>query len=155
MLSRREWSRQCCAAVQLSVCGWSKSQSSTRLQHIDDAPGQPPIVADAPRERELEAITALTRTLLQRIAAREYADQVPPLTDEQVELDRARSEIRAAIQSYASSLKQGGIPPERALVRLKEAVQAGVSGTRTDDVVTETLVNDGVTWCIDAYFHTA
>ncbi len=96
-----------------------------------------------------DAITALARTLFAELV-RARADDVG--VSAQHPGRRTRAEMRAAIQGYARSLRRQGVPPERVLVLLKDAVQSGLAGTCLDEPLAEAMLHDGVEWCIDAYF---
>ncbi len=111
------------------------------------APADAP--ADAPEALGTDAITALARTLFaELVSAREdEAEARAPHPGR-----RTRAEMRTAIQGYARSLRMQGVPPERVLVLLKDAVQSGLAGTRLDESLAEAMLHDGVEWCIDAYF---
>src|SRR5690348_13770218 len=68
------------------------------------------------------------------------------------ECRRARAQMREAVTAYAESLRHQGVPPERALVLLKDAVQSGLAGLCSDETVAEELLHEGVEWCIAAYY---
>jgi hypothetical protein len=63
-----------------------------------------------------------------------------------------RREMRDAITQYAQSLRRSDVPPERVLVLIKAAMNAGLAGARCDEPVAEELLNEGVEWCIEAYY---
>src|SRR4051812_8851583 len=103
------------------------------------------------------AVTERTRSLLMQVELIRKANQA--LRTEQRELlERCaalRSEMRAAVASYAESLRAGGVPPEQAVVLLKRALQKGVAaGDDIDESAAEQVVHEGVDWAIDAYYTT-
>jgi hypothetical protein len=69
------------------------------------------------------------------------------------ECRRVRHAMRLTIEAYAQTLRTSGVPPERALVLIKAAVQQGIGAANaTDEPVAEELVGDGVSWGIAAYY---
>jgi soluble lytic murein transglycosylase-like protein len=68
-------------------------------------------------------------------------------------LRQGRAEMRVAVQHYVSTLKRGGVPPERALVLLKAAMVDGLGGAAGREAAgNEELIGDGVRWGIEAYY---
>jgi hypothetical protein len=65
---------------------------------------------------------------------------------------RGQAEMRVAIQHYVTTLKSGGVPPERALALLKSAMEDGLGGVGFDRARDEELLQDGVRWGIQAYY---
>lgn len=63
-----------------------------------------------------------------------------------------RHEMEHAVRAYADRLRRDGVPPERALVLLKQAVRDGIRGTRAEEAITEAVIGSGVEWCISAYY---
>lgn len=99
-------------------------------------------------------ITELTRTLLEEI--RGAAETVDESRDDrharrQHCLD-ARRRMQEAVRLYAESLRREGVPPERALVLLKNAVQSGLTQPCPDETAAEEVLHEGVEWCIAAYY---
>ena len=106
---------------------------------------------------ELQAtlVAERTRSLLTQVAVLRDADRI--LRDDQHALLERCSELRrcmhTAIIEYAGTLRARGIPPERALVLLKSALQRGVAGCDDAmDLAAEQLLHEGVDRAIDAYY---
>jgi hypothetical protein len=67
--------------------------------------------------------------------------------------EQGRDAMRPAIERYVSTLKRGGVPPERAIALLKSAIEDGLGGVANrDEPETEALIGDGVRWGIEAYY---
>src|SRR5512133_1151127 len=67
--------------------------------------------------------------------------------------EQGRDAMRPAIERYVSTLKRGGVPPERAIALLKSAIEDGLGGVaKRDEPETEALIGDGVRWGIEAYY---
>ena len=99
-------------------------------------------------------IAELTQSLVDELVQMRDApvDIIPDRDALQVRCDLKRSQMRAEIQSYVRSLRADGVPPERAIVLLKGALQVGLRGGRSDESVADALLHDGVEWCINAYY---
>jgi hypothetical protein len=66
---------------------------------------------------------------------------------------RSRDKMRAAVMNYTATLKAGGVSPERSIVLMKSAVREGLEQTpECADHVAKGLVDEAVTWCIQAYY---
>jgi len=79
------------------------------------------------------------------------------LRDEQAALledcRRVHHIMQLTIEAYVQTLRDDGVPPERALVLVKSAVHQGLGAANaTDEPVAEELVGDGVSWAIAAYY---
>jgi hypothetical protein len=100
------------------------------------------------------AVTELTRTLLEEI--RSAAEAGDASRDDRHEARRnciaARRRMQEAVRLYAESLRREGVPPERALVLLKTAVQSGLTNPCHDETTAEEVLHEGVEWCIEAYY---
>jgi hypothetical protein len=83
-------------------------------------------------------------------------DTMRPARDEQRDLLEqcriSRRQMHDAIAAYAEALRREGVPPERAIVQLKSAMQQGLAGACCDEPVAEELMHDGIEWCIAAYY---
>ncbi len=115
---------------------------------------------EIPVTRELATIerafdvTARTRSLLAELHVSRECSQ--SLIDEQRELrERCRTVHQAmqeSVRAYAMLLRRDGVPPEQALVLIKQAMQGGITGPCLDEMAAEQVLRHGVEWCIDAYF---
>lgn len=63
-----------------------------------------------------------------------------------------RHELQRAITVYAESLRREGMPPERVLVLVKEAMTDGLGVRVCDEPVAEDLMHEGIESCIAAYY---
>jgi hypothetical protein len=100
------------------------------------------------------AVTSRTRLLLSEVTRVERARNVEGLERERL-LERCgerRAEMRAAVRAYAEALRRDGIPPERALVFIKSAMQAGIAAAVMPEASAEAVLHEGVEWCIAAYY---
>lgn len=136
---------------------WAALSDDALWELVDEAaaPAQTTTITPAATHFDIaESLNADTITKLARVL---FAELVSA-RDKFLDADgphcgrRTRAEMRAAIQGYARSLRRQGIPPERVLVLLKDAVQTGLAGSPLDEPLAESLLHDGVEWCIDAYF---
>jgi hypothetical protein len=109
---------------------------------------EPPALADA------RVVTDRTRSLLDQVSI--LRDTMRPARDEQRDLLEqcciSRRQMHDAIAAYAEALRREGVPPERAIVQLKSAMQQGLAGACCDEPVAEELMHDGIEWCIAAYY---
>jgi hypothetical protein len=109
---------------------------------------EPPALADA------RTVTDRTRLLLDQVSI--LRDTMRPARDEQRDLLEqcriSRRQMHDAIAAYAEALRREGVPPERAIVQLKSAMQQGLAGACCDEPVAEELMHDGIEWCIAAYY---
>lgn len=105
-------------------------------------------------ESAARTIAELTHSLLDELVRMRDGpyDLFPDRDQIQLHCDQARLEMRTVVEEYVRTLRAEGVPPERALVLLKEAVQSGLSGRCSDEPVAEALLHDGVEWCITAYY---
>jgi hypothetical protein len=62
-----------------------------------------------------------------------------------------RREARAVVAAFAAALRERGVPPQRMLVLLKDTAREGCLGV-ADGAGAQTLTDDVVRWCIDAYY---
>jgi hypothetical protein len=101
-----------------------------------------------------EAVTEFTRSLLAQLRiARESNSTLRAEQRELLSSCRAtREQMHDAVRLYAATLRRNGVPPERALVLLKAAVQDGLKNACTDEPVAEQVLHEGVEWCIAAYY---
>jgi hypothetical protein len=100
------------------------------------------------------AVTARTRSLLTEVGRVEMAHGAQGPEHERL-LERCgerRAEMRAAVRAYAEALRRDGVPPERALVFIKSAMQAGITPTLSPEAAAEAVLHEGVEWCIAAYY---
>lgn len=66
---------------------------------------------------------------------------------------KGRDAMRPAIERYVTTLKRGGVPPERAVALLKSAIEDGFGdAVRRDEPGSDELVVEGVSWGIEAYY---
>jgi len=66
---------------------------------------------------------------------------------------QGRTEMRAAVHRYVTTLKRGGVPPERAVALLKTAIEDGLGGPLGRELPgNEELIGQGVRWGIEAYY---
>jgi hypothetical protein len=66
---------------------------------------------------------------------------------------RGREEIRGAVQQYVTTLKRGGVPPERAVALLKSAIDDALGGLSAREIPgNEDLIGAAVLWGIEAYY---
>jgi hypothetical protein len=73
--------------------------------------------------------------------------------DALAECSRVRTDMRQVIESYAGTLRRGGVAPEEVLVLVKSAMHTGLGGTNgSDEPGSDELVRDGVSWAIAAYY---
>jgi hypothetical protein len=64
-----------------------------------------------------------------------------------------RVEMRLAIEQYVKTLRQGGVPPERAVRLLKSAIEDGLGSLEGREAPDSAdLIGDGVRWGIEAYY---
>lgn len=128
---------------------WNEFEEEQLLEFLDATPsnGHTPIGDSA-------AVSQSTRSLLGELRrAHELRFGIENQSQARPdECRQAREEMRAAVTAYAENLRHEGVPPERALVLLKDAVQSGLAGTCDDEPVAEQLLHEGVEWCITAYY---
>ena len=124
---------------------------------IVDSGSQIPVErsADLPTVAAATAAAARARSLLRGLTS--MLDSNRALREEQRDLlhdcERIRGQMRSTVESYANTLRREGIPPERALVLLKTAMEAGLGGPRArDEPGADELLRDGVSWGISAYY---
>jgi hypothetical protein len=64
-----------------------------------------------------------------------------------------RDAMRRAVEAFASTMRAEGVAPEKAIVRIKDAVTGGVGpATAVEDPDAESMLHDAVTWGIAAYY---
>ncbi len=66
-----------------------------------------------------------------------------------VESATVRAELEAAVRAYTQVLRRVEMPPEQALMLVKEVVTTEISGVNS---AKRTLMEDVARWCIDAYY---
>jgi hypothetical protein len=79
------------------------------------------------------------------------------LADHRAQALAERDAIRRAVRAYSRSLREEQVPPEQALVRVKETVHDIVRAIPGDTPLpdAETLEEDVAVWAIQAYFEAA
>ncbi len=60
------------------------------------------------------------------------------------------AELREAVIAYTRALRQAGVPPDKALERVKDAVRADAPADEPERSSTD--VADAVEWCLQAYY---
>jgi len=143
----RSFSDDALAALADTVPKPSSSHHASSTVPADrDVPRTPTDVADR--------VSSHARSLLAEIAVLRQSHQ--ELREEcRDQLNRCREvrrEMRDAIRQYAEQLRHEGVPPERALVLVKAAMNDGLADACSDEPVAEELVHQGVEWCIAAYY---
>jgi len=110
--------------------------------------GQPSVVAVAAelaRSRALAAELAVT-------ADRDHHEDLARATERCEELRRS---LHFAINAYAETLRNNGVPPERAVVLIKAAVRDGLgSSGACDELDEDEIIDEGVAWGIESYYST-
>ncbi len=71
------------------------------------------------------------------------------------EFDASRTQLCDAVSVLAAHLRRGGVPPERMLVVVKDAVRGAAAPTAADAADSRVVMSDAVRWGIDAYYATA
>jgi hypothetical protein len=119
----------------------------------DESIGRPKIGSHPAVIAATEA-AARSSALLAQIAIMRQANRA--LRDEREAIlesaRQSRDEMRCAVQTYAELLKRDGVAPERALLLIKSAIKAGIEATECGEVESGRLVDDGVTWGINAFY---
>jgi DNA-binding response OmpR family regulator len=64
---------------------------------------------------------------------------------------RSYAELREAVIAYTQELRVAGVPPERALEMVRDAVRSNTAGARAADILGREL-DDAVEWCLQAYY---
>jgi hypothetical protein len=59
-----------------------------------------------------------------------------------------RESLRSSVRAYVRLLRDSGLQPEQTIVQVKEAVQS----VSASPVVKRRLMNDIISWCIEAYY---
>ncbi|HXT18716.1 MAG TPA: hypothetical protein VN706_24035 [Gemmatimonadaceae bacterium] len=103
---------------------------------------------------DARVVAERTRSLLQEVALlRETNSSLRGEREDIVDRCRGlREHMHQAIAHYAESLRADGIPPERALILMKSALQLGLAGCDDREPDAEQLLHEGVDWGIDAYY---
>jgi hypothetical protein len=134
-----------------------EAASGQRPQPIIETATQIPVTrsADLPAVAAATANAARARSLLRELTCMLESNRA--LRDEQRDLlkdcERIRGQMRSTVESYANTLRLEGIPPERALVLLKTAMEEGLGGPQArDEPGADELLRDGVSWGISAYY---
>jgi hypothetical protein len=122
-------------------------QSPARDRPPVGPPGHPAIAAAT--EAAARARALLTELAIDRQANQAVRDHREMLLDA---CRLSRDQVRIAVQAYAVSLKNDGVPPERTVLLIKTAMKAGFDSSECSDVDVEQLFGEGVTWGIRAYF---
>lgn len=100
------------------------------------------------------AITETTRSLMHDVGELRERRALPRTQRRELQdrCHRRRREMREAVVAFAVTLRQQGVPAERALVLLKAAMQDGIAGACRDEPVAEEVIRDGVDWWMAEYF---
>jgi hypothetical protein len=78
------------------------------------------------------------------------ADDAPPVSEQ---CRAAIDALRLAVRGYAETLRQAGVPPERAVVTIKAALRDGLDALREcGDVDEDEIVGACVAWGIESYY---
>jgi DNA-binding response OmpR family regulator len=67
------------------------------------------------------------------------------------ECRRSAAELREAVIAYTRELRSAGVPPDRTLEKIKEALRSDISGFRAAPDARRDL-DDATEWCLQAYF---
>jgi hypothetical protein len=100
-------------------------------------------VAAVARARVLADRSALLRSTSQSLRTEHEAALA--------ECRRSAAELREAVIAYTRELRGAGVPPDRTLEKVKEAVRSDVSGFRAPRDVSRDL-EDATEWCLQAYY---
>lgn len=121
-------------------------------KHTEPVPAAPSVSGTS--STDAHGVSELARTLFDGMLSMRDASVAPRQERRRLvdECRRRREEMHAAVKVYAEALRRDGVPPERALVLLKDAVHHGLVGACAEEPVIEELVHDGVEWCIAAYY---
>ncbi|HEY0779343.1 MAG TPA: hypothetical protein VGD56_15355 [Gemmatirosa sp.] len=71
------------------------------------------------------------------------------------ELELARTQLCDAVSVLAAHMRRDGLPPQRMLVVVKDAVRAALTPVAADAPGTRDVMNDAVRCGIDAYYAAA
>lgn len=100
-------------------------------------------VAAVARARVLADRAAVVKTTSKALRA-EYEATL-------AECRRSAAELREAVIAYTRELRGAGVPPDRTLEKIKEALRSDVSGFRAARDVSRD-VDDATEWCLQAYY---
>lgn len=64
---------------------------------------------------------------------------------------RSAAELREAVIAYTRELRAAGVPPDRTLEKVKEAVRSDIGGFRATPDISPDL-EDATEWCLQAYY---
>jgi hypothetical protein len=109
--------------------------------------GHPALIAAA--EAAARSSALLSEIAIMRQANRTLRDERETMLEQ---CRRSRDEMRLAVQTYAGLLRHDGVAPERALLLIKAALKSGIDATACGEVEADRLVDDGVSWGINAYY---
>jgi DNA-binding response OmpR family regulator len=99
------------------------------------------------------AVVARARALADKAAVLKTTSQLLRAEHEATlaECRRSAAELREAVIAYTRELRGAGVPPDRTLEKVREAVGSDVSGFRAPPDVTRDL-DDAMEWCLQAYY---
>lgn len=101
------------------------------------------------------AAVGRARGLADKAATLRTTSQTLPLRTEQeatlAECRRSAADLREAVIAYTRELRGAGVPPDRVLEKVKEAVGSDVTGFRAARDVNRDL-EDATEWCLQAYY---
>ena len=99
------------------------------------------------------AAVARSRVLADKAAALKTTSQARRIEHEAslAECRRNAAELREAVIAYTRELRDAGVPPDRTLEKVKEAVRSDVSGSGVAPDVQHDL-DDATEWCLQAYY---
>ncbi len=118
------------------------------------SPGLP---HDRPAALEREAV-AIARSLLAQIMSLRQLNDALQAENRALRdaCQRERVLMRHAIEVFAASMYDDGLPPEQTLVRIRGIITGGMHGVvAADDPEAATILRDAVDWGISAYYRAA
>jgi len=106
--------------------------------------------------------TAVSAAAAAVARARALADEAAAIRDESralraehdatvAECRRTYADLREAVLAYTRELRSAGVPPDRTLDMVREALRPEVSDARTEGA-TARAFDDVVEWCLQAYY---
>lgn len=108
--------------------------------------GQPSVIVVAAELARARAIAAE----LAVISDENQHDELARVSERCNELQRS---LHVAINAYASTLRQNGVPPERAVVLIKAAMRDGLGASGScEEVEEDEIIDQGVAWGIESYY---
>ncbi len=132
------------------------------VQHVPPAVAIPDLVARPTAADDLAPLTSRVRDAAARVAT--VAEQAHALTRghpasdagdaTHAELTTARGHLHDAVGVLAARLRRDGLPPQRMLVVVKDAVRAAAPAGG-EALAVRDVMGDAVRWGIAAYFAAA